>query len=51
MIPNPYYREDIGDRWFEEGSDGLHSWGCLRDSSGETPGTTWRPCCVCVTTP
>jgi len=31
MIPNMYYREDIGDRWFEEDSDRLHSWGCLRD--------------------
>lgn len=27
MIPNMYYREDIGDRWNEEDSDRLHSWG------------------------
>lgn len=27
MIPNMYYREDIGDRWFEEDSDRLHAWG------------------------
>jgi len=26
-----YYREDIGDRWSEEDSDRLHSWGYLRD--------------------
>jgi hypothetical protein len=26
-----YYREDIGDRWFEEDSDRLHAWGYLRD--------------------
>ena len=25
------YREDIGDRWSEEDSDRLHSWGYLRD--------------------
>jgi phosphoribosylamine--glycine ligase len=31
MIPNMYYREDIGDRWCEEDSDRLHSWGYLRD--------------------
>ncbi|HKQ59312.1 MAG TPA: phosphoribosylglycinamide synthetase C domain-containing protein [Candidatus Eisenbacteria bacterium] len=31
MIPNMYYREDIGDRWLEEDSDRLHSWGCLRE--------------------
>jgi phosphoribosylamine--glycine ligase len=30
MIPNMYYREDIGDRWSEEDSDRLHSWGYLR---------------------
>jgi hypothetical protein len=24
-------REDIGDRWFEEDSDRLHSWGYLRE--------------------
>jgi phosphoribosylamine--glycine ligase len=32
MIPNMYYREDIGDRWSEEDSDRLHSWGYLRES-------------------
>ncbi|MBI3120160.1 MAG: phosphoribosylamine--glycine ligase [Candidatus Kerfeldbacteria bacterium] len=30
MIPNMYYRKDIGDRWFED-SDRLHVWGYLRD--------------------
>ena len=29
MIPNMYYRTDIGDRWFED-SDRLHNWGYLR---------------------
>jgi phosphoribosylamine--glycine ligase len=32
MIPNMYYREDIGDRWSEEDSDRLHSWRYLRES-------------------
>lgn len=31
MIPNMYYRTDIGDRWFED-ADRLHNWGYLRDS-------------------
>jgi phosphoribosylamine--glycine ligase len=31
MIPNMYYRTDIGDKWFED-SDKLHSWGYLRES-------------------
>lgn len=31
LIPNMYYRTDIGDRWFED-HDKLHSWGYLRDS-------------------
>jgi len=31
LIPNMYYRDDIGDRWSEEGSDRLHSWGYLRE--------------------
>ena len=31
MIPNMYYRTDIGDRWFAD-SDRLHTWGYLRDS-------------------
>ncbi len=31
MIPNMYYRKDIGDRWFED-SDRLHNWGYLRES-------------------
>jgi phosphoribosylamine--glycine ligase len=31
MIPHMYYREDIGDRWSEEDSDRLHSWGYLRE--------------------
>jgi phosphoribosylamine--glycine ligase len=29
MIPNMYYRSDIGDRWYED-SDRLHTWGYLR---------------------
>ncbi len=29
MIPNMYYRKDIGDRWFED-ADRLHNWGYLR---------------------
>ena len=31
MIPNMYYRTDIGDRWFED-HDKLHTWGYLRES-------------------
>ena len=31
MIPNMYYRKDIGDRWFED-SDKLHNWGYLREA-------------------
>jgi len=31
MIPNMYYRKDIGDRWYED-SDRLHNWGYLRES-------------------
>jgi phosphoribosylamine--glycine ligase len=30
LIPNMYYRTDIGDRWIED-SDKLHNWGYLRD--------------------
>lgn len=30
MIPNMYYRDDIGDRWAED-SDKLHNWGYLRE--------------------
>jgi phosphoribosylamine---glycine ligase len=29
LIPNMYYRTDIGDRWVED-SDRLHTWGYLR---------------------
>jgi phosphoribosylamine---glycine ligase len=29
LIPNMYYRTDIGDRWGED-SDKLHNWGYLR---------------------
>ncbi len=29
LIPNMYYRTDIGDRWLED-SDRLHNWGYLR---------------------
>ncbi len=28
LIPNMYYRKDIGDRWFDEG-DKLHSWNII----------------------
>jgi phosphoribosylamine--glycine ligase len=31
MIPNMYYRTDIGDRWFED-CDKLHTWGYLRET-------------------
>ena len=31
LIPNMYYRTDIGDRWLED-HDKLHSWGYLRES-------------------
>jgi phosphoribosylamine--glycine ligase len=30
-IPNMYYRDDIGERWFED-HDKLHTWGYLRES-------------------
>lgn len=30
MIPNMYFRTDIGDRWFED-CDKLHTWGYLRE--------------------
>lgn len=30
LIPNMFYRTDIGDRWFED-SDRLHNWGYLRE--------------------
>ncbi len=30
LIPDMYYRKDIGDRWFED-SDKLHTWGYLRE--------------------
>ncbi len=30
LIPNMYYRTDIGDRWFED-HDRLHTWGYLRE--------------------
>ncbi|MBN1794855.1 MAG: phosphoribosylamine--glycine ligase [Candidatus Omnitrophica bacterium] len=30
MIPNMYFRKDIGDRWYED-SDRLHTWGYLRE--------------------
>ena len=30
MIPNVFYRDDIGDRWLED-SDRLHNWGYLRE--------------------
>ncbi|MEK6934496.1 MAG: phosphoribosylglycinamide synthetase C domain-containing protein [Nanoarchaeota archaeon] len=29
-IPHMYYRDDIGDRWYED-SDKLHNWGYLRE--------------------
>ncbi|MBU0706770.1 phosphoribosylamine--glycine ligase [Patescibacteria group bacterium] len=30
LIPNMFYRDDIGERWFED-SDKLHNWGYLRE--------------------
>jgi phosphoribosylamine--glycine ligase len=30
MIPHMYYRDDIGERWYED-SDRLHAWGYLRE--------------------
>lgn len=30
LIPNMYYRDDIGERWFED-HDRLHTWGYLRE--------------------
>ncbi|MBN2042492.1 MAG: phosphoribosylamine--glycine ligase [Candidatus Aenigmarchaeota archaeon] len=30
-IPHMYYRDDIGDRWYDD-SDKLHTWGYLRES-------------------
>jgi phosphoribosylamine--glycine ligase len=31
LIPNMYYRTDIGDRWYED-CDRLHTWGYLREN-------------------
>ncbi|MSR29611.1 MAG: phosphoribosylamine--glycine ligase [Phycisphaerales bacterium] len=31
MIPDMYYRNDIGDRWYED-ADRLHTWGYLREA-------------------
>ena len=31
IIPNMYYRTDIGDRWYED-CDKLHTWGYLREA-------------------
>jgi len=31
LIPNMYFRDDIGDRWAED-SDRLHTWGYLREN-------------------
>ncbi|WP_435346255.1 phosphoribosylamine--glycine ligase [Haloarchaeobius sp. HRN-SO-5] len=30
LIPNHYYRDDIGERWIDGESDRLHAWGYLR---------------------
>ncbi|MDD5749599.1 MAG: phosphoribosylglycinamide synthetase C domain-containing protein [Patescibacteria group bacterium] len=30
LIPNMFYRDDIGERWYED-SDKLHNWGYLRE--------------------
>ncbi|MBI2576993.1 phosphoribosylamine--glycine ligase [Candidatus Woesearchaeota archaeon] len=30
IVPHMYYRDDIGERWFED-SDRLHTWGYLRE--------------------
>jgi phosphoribosylamine--glycine ligase len=31
MIPDMYYRDDIGERWFED-HDKLHTWGTMREA-------------------
>ncbi|WP_416840784.1 phosphoribosylglycinamide synthetase C domain-containing protein [Haloferax sp. DFSO52] len=31
LLPNMYYRDDIGERWVEGEGDKLHTWGYLRD--------------------
>jgi phosphoribosylamine--glycine ligase len=31
LIPNMYFRDDIGDRWIDD-SDRLHTWGYLREN-------------------
>ncbi|MBN2126932.1 MAG: phosphoribosylamine--glycine ligase [Candidatus Diapherotrites archaeon] len=31
LIPNMYYRKDIGNRWFED-TDKMHNWGYLREN-------------------
>ena len=31
LIPNMYYRTDIGERWYED-HDKLHTWGYLRST-------------------
>ncbi|MFT4250220.1 MAG: phosphoribosylamine--glycine ligase [Candidatus Woesearchaeota archaeon] len=31
ILPHSYYRDDIGDRWYED-SDKLHAWGYLREN-------------------
>ena len=31
MIPDMYYRTDLGNRWFED-CDKLHTWGDLREA-------------------
>ncbi len=31
IIPNMYFRTDIGQRWFED-ADRLHTWGYLREA-------------------
>ena len=33
MIPDMYYRDDIGERWCED-HDKLHTWGYLRGDLG-----------------
>jgi hypothetical protein len=44
LIPNMYYRTDIGDRWVED-TDRLHTWGFLRQQSGIQPTDVQRPPC------
>jgi phosphoribosylamine--glycine ligase len=38
VIPNLYYRDDIGERWIDGDGDRLLAWGYLGDESWEGSG-------------